>query len=102
MQRHILKRRILFTLLMASMLFGIAFSSIFTTKQRAEAQQACGEARHVYYFTGPIFHRTQVGESWIDCNGTEYMYWGTTGPYTMSTATDCYGNPCNVCCDLGG
>jgi hypothetical protein len=87
MRRQILKRRILFTILMASMLFSIAFSSTFTTKQQAQVQPG---AAYRYYFTS-LPNPTLVGQSFIDCDLQEHMIWGTTGPITRTTMACCDG-----------
>src|ERR1044072_4957882 len=88
MRRQILKRRILFAFLMACMLFSIAFSSTFTSKQRAQVQ-CC--AAYFYYFSS-LPNPTQVGESVFGCDGQEHMIWGTTGPVRMSTMACCDGS----------
>lgn len=84
MLRNILKRRILFAILMASMLLGVAFSIAFTC-QRASARGCL--ARTTTYYSNATYS-TVIGQYIIPCEGMAQI-WGSTSAYKTVDMYEC-------------
>jgi len=82
--RNILKRRILFAILMASMLLGVAFSTAFTCR-RANAR-GCVWRTTTYYSNAT--YTTIIGQYIIPCEGMVQI-WGSTSAYKKIDSGEC-------------
>ena len=86
MIRNILKRRILSAILMASMLFGVAFLTAFTC-QPANAR-CCTAFQKVYY--SDATYSIVIGEFTRNCDGSSSV-WGSTSTYKIINLIECGG-----------
>jgi hypothetical protein len=85
----ILRKRISFAILMASMLFAIAFSPAFTTKPASA--RPCFSLLKMYY--SDATYSVEVGEQYWPCAG-QPTHWGTTSAFMESSTEEC-GGACN-------
>jgi len=81
--RNILKRRILFAILMASMLLGVAFSTAFRQPTNA---RGCWWRTTTYYSNAT--YSTVIGQYIIPCEGPTQI-WGTTAAYVQKDTGEC-------------
>jgi hypothetical protein len=88
MLRKTLKKRVLFAALMASMLFGIAFSPAFTSQPTAA--RPCFSLSKDYY--SDATYSVQVGQQYWPCVG-QPSQWGVVTQY-METSTEECGGAC--------
>ena len=86
MLRTILKRRILFAILIASMFFGIAFSSAVTNNPASA--RPCNSILKEYY--SDATYTNQIGEQYWPCIG-QPSSWGTTSQYVILSIEECGG-----------
>jgi len=84
MFRNILKRRILFAILMASMLLGVAFSTAFTCRPA----NARGCVSYTMYYYSDATWSTVIGYYYRPCEGLPYS-WGSTSQYKNLEEHDC-------------
>jgi hypothetical protein len=84
MIRNILKRRILFAILMAAMLFGVAFLSAFTCPP-ANAR-GCSGFQKLYY--SDATYSILIGEFIRNCDGSSSV-WGSTSTYKVINTIEC-------------
>ncbi len=84
MFRNILKRRILFAILIASMLLGVAFSTAFTCPPASA--RGC-TARMTYYYSDATY-TTIIGSNYLPCEGW-VQTWGSTSVYKITTFHEC-------------
>ncbi|HKG59842.1 MAG TPA: DUF6289 family protein [Pyrinomonadaceae bacterium] len=84
MLRNILKRRILFAVLMASMLLGVAFLTAFTSPP-AEAK-GCWWRTTTYY--SDATYSTVIGQYIIPCEG-QTQIWGSTSGFAKKDTGEC-------------
>ncbi len=86
MLRQILKRRILFASVIASVILGITFS-IALTNNPASAKP-CFSLLKEYY--SDATYSVEVGEQWWPCVG-QPSQWGTTSQFMISSTEGCGG-----------
>lgn len=86
MLRQALKRKILFATLMASMLFGIAFSPSFTNKP--VAARPCQSIMKDYY--SDATYSVQVGQQFWPCVG-QPTHWGVITEFMDYSSVPCGG-----------
>jgi len=86
MLRQFLRRRILFAMLMFSMLLGIAFSTPLTN-QPASARP-CFSLLKEYY--DDAFYTNLIGEQYWPCAG-QPSSWGSISSYMVSSTEQCGG-----------
>ena len=84
MLRNILKRRILFAILMASMLLGVAFSNTFTS--RPANAKGCVWRNTTYY--SDATYTTVIGTYYIPCEGWAQS-WGSTSSFKTIDSGEC-------------
>ena len=82
MIRNILKRRILSAILMASMLFGVAFLTAFTPANA----RGCSGFQRVYY--SDATYSIVIGEFIRNCDGSSSV-WGSTSVYKIINLIEC-------------
>ena len=86
MLRQILRRRILFTILMVSVILGIAFSTSLTNQPASS--KPCFSILKEYY--SDATYSEQIGEQYWPCVG-QPSQWGTISEFKIVSTEGCGG-----------
>ena len=93
MLRNILKRRLLFAMLIVSLLFGVAFLTTSSTCRRASAMAPdgfgyprCYATTNTYY--SDATYSTIIGQTVVPCYG-DFWTWGSTSSFHTLDVDEC-------------